>query len=134
MEWLRTANCSSLCVISGPSIKVPAERDSVAFSVTLDDVAPLDHKPYIRRVRQQGQIGQGITRYPDEVIPRARRQHAHPAHADGARGDGGCGPDAVDRLHPQLVHEKELLAVGARRLNPGVGAKCDVTAGLYPQP
>ncbi len=33
MEWLRTASCSSLCVISGPSIRVPAESESVTLSV-----------------------------------------------------------------------------------------------------
>src|SRR5487761_1723929 len=33
MEWLRTASCSSLCVISGTSIRVPAGSESVTLPV-----------------------------------------------------------------------------------------------------
>src|SRR5450759_1676256 len=120
-------------ILSSLRTLVPLSGRSSNLSAweALDDVAAFDHKVNFRRVRQQSQIGQWITGYPDEVTPRAGCERPHALHANGLCRNSRRSPYAVDWRHPQLVHEKELLAIGAMWPDPRVGSKGDLDSGLY---
>src|SRR5205823_3356411 len=96
----------------------------------LDDLATLHDQLDVVRLGDQLQVLERVAAHSDQVAPVPRLERAHAGVADGAGGHRGSRLQATQRVHAQLLHEQELLAHGAMRPDPGVGAEGDRHAGL----